>query len=203
MQIDTSECPKSCCDLTRLDFVFLMSNAKVSLRSTTETYLALKRVHCRAYLLDCQTCVNKLKSAIVAATSSLSPKCGSSGPNNCEDGDKQDTTMRSSKFPTETRGWFLQRCFHEKLERKKSGKEKKKERIRKVCRSNEHFNVWLNKSTVFSEQRRERRGPWRICLGLRMEVKLSSKTMGFCVLLCHLYLRLFFFSYFSFFWPYI
>lgn len=127
----------------------------------------------------------------MAATSSLSPKCGSSGPNNCEDGDKQDTTMRSSKFPTETRGWFLSKGAFTRNQKGRKVVKKKKERIRKVCRSNEHFNVWLNKSTVFSEQRRERGGPWRICLGLRMEVKLSSKTMGFCVLLCHLYLRTF------------
>lgn len=34
-------------------------------------------------------------------------------------------------------------------------------------------------------------GPWRICLGLRMEVKLSGRTMGSCVLLRRLYLGIF------------
>lgn len=45
-------------------------------------------------------------------------------------------------------------------------------------------------------ERRGGRGPWRICSGLRTEVKLSSRTMGFCVPLCYLYLNIF--SNFSF-----
>lgn len=59
---------------------------------------------------------------------------------------------------TGTYGWLLRGRFHEKLKRKKLERKKKgeKRKIWKVCWSNEHFNVWLNKSTVCSEQGRER-----------------------------------------------
>lgn len=49
----------------------------------------------------------------------------------------------------------------------------------------------INQQSAVNKRGRERkvgRGPWRFCLGLRMEVKLSSRTMGFCVPLCYLYL---------------
>lgn len=77
--------------------------------------------------------------------------------------------------------------------------------MRKEERKNEEFGKYvgvmsilmydsINQQSAVSTGGREReggRGPWRICSGLRMEVKLSSRTMGFCVPLCYLYLRIF------------
>ena len=110
---------------------------------------------------------------------SLLPKYGPSGTNKCEDGSKQVTKILNSQLKPMAN--FILRCFHEKLGGTFS-LFKKQGRIWKECRSNEHFNVWLNKSTVFSEQRREQ----GVCgesanTGLRMEAEPSTRTMGFCV----------------------
>lgn len=62
----------------------------------------------------------------------------------------------------------------------------------------------INQQSAVNKGGRERkggRGPWRICSGLRTEVKLSGRTMGFCVPLCYLYCSIF--SYFSFLCLYI
>lgn len=84
----------------------------------------------------------------------------------------------------------------EKLERKKGGR--KGEFGKYVGVMSILMYDSINQQSAVSRGGRGRkggRGPWRICLGLRMEVKLSSRTMGFCVLLCYLYLSIF--SYFS------
>lgn len=97
---------------------------------------------------------------------------------------------------------MLRWCFQEKL----TGKKLERKKVGRKGEFGKYVGVMsilmydsINQQSAVNRGGRGRkggRGPWRICLGLRTEVKLFSRTMGFCVPLCYLYLSIF--SYFSF-----